>query len=127
MNRIYQGPEKIVLCIDDSHAILEYERRMFEQSGYVVVTVASARRGLRLATLFSFDAVLLDYHMPEMNGHELAHEIRRLRPDNRVVMVSGSEIPEETRRLVDAVVPKEEATRQLLPTVARLCERCSEP
>jgi len=99
---------------------------MFQQSGYMVVTVASARRGLRLATLFSFDAVLLDYHMPEMNGHELAHEIRRLRPDTRVVMVSGSEIPEETRCLVDAVVPKEEANRQLLPTVARLCERFSE-
>jgi len=122
---MYRGPEKIVLCIDDSHAILEYEKRMFEQSGYLVVAVASARRGLRLATLFSFDAVLLDYHMPEMNGHELAHEIRRLRPGTRVVMVSGSEIPEETRRLVDAVVPKEEANRQLLPTVVRLCERCS--
>jgi CheY-like chemotaxis protein len=112
----------MLLCIDDSEAILEYEKRLFEQSGYVVVGVASARQGLRLATQFSFDAILLDYHMPEMNGHEFAYEIRRLRPDTRVVMVSGSEIPEETRQLVDAVVPKEEATRQLLPTVARLCQ-----
>ena len=115
----------MLLCIDDSQAILDYERRVFEESGYVVVTEASARRGLRLATSLSFDAVLLDYSMPEMNGHDLASEIRRIRPDTPVVMVSGSEIPEETRRLVDAVVPKDEASRELLPTVARLCDRVS--
>lgn len=125
MSRVYRGPEKLLLCVDDSQAILDYERRIFEQSGYMVVTEASARRGLRLATLFEFDAVLLDYHMPEMNGHELACEIRRLRPNTPVVMVSGSEIPEETRRLVDAVVPKDAVKRELLPTVTRLCDRLS--
>jgi len=125
MGQAYRGPERMLLCIDDSQAILDYERRVFEESGYVVVTEASARRGLRLATSLSFDAVLLDYSMPEMNGHDLASEIRRIRPDTPVVMVSGSEIPEETRRLVDAVVPKDEASRELLPTVARLCDRVS--
>jgi CheY-like chemotaxis protein len=85
----------------------------------------SARRGLRLATIFSFDAVLLDYHMPEMNGHQVAYEMRRLRPDTPVVMFSGSEIPEETRQLVDAVVPKTEVPNELLPTVTRLCHRSS--
>jgi CheY-like chemotaxis protein len=122
---MYQGTQKMLLCIDDSQAILDYERRIFEQSGYVVVTEASARRGLRLAASFSFDAVLLDYSMPEMNGHEVAYEIRRLRPETPVVMVSGSDIPEETRRLVDAVVPKDDVNRELVPTVARLCERVS--
>jgi len=125
MSRSYRGIEKILLCIDDSQAILDYEKRILERSGYFVVTAVSARRGLRLATSFSFDAVLLDYNMPEMNGHELAREIRRLRPDTAVVMVSGSDIPEETRRLVDAVVPKEEAARELLPAVSRVCERVS--
>jgi CheY-like chemotaxis protein len=85
----------------------------------------SARRGLRLATIFSFDVVLLDYHMPEMNGHQLAYEMRRLSPDTPVVMFSGSKIPEETRQLVDAVVPKAEVPNELLPTVTRLCHRSS--
>jgi CheY-like chemotaxis protein len=125
MSREYQGPQKMLLCIDDSQAILDYERRIFEQSGYVVVTEASARQGLRLATSFGFDAVLLDYRMPEMSGHDLASEIRRLRPKTPVVMVSGSDIPEETRRLVDAVVPKDDVNRELVPTVARLCDRVS--
>jgi CheY-like chemotaxis protein len=115
----------MLLCIDDSRAILEYERSLFETYGYVVVTAASARQGLRLATMSSFDVVLLDYQMPEMNGHQVALEIRRIRPKTLVVMCSGSEIPEETQKLVDAVVPKTEAIRELLPTVTRLCDRLS--
>jgi CheY-like chemotaxis protein len=119
VSQVHQGRQKMLLCIDDSPAILEYEKRIFEQSGYIVVTANSARRGLRLATLFSFDAVLIDYQMPEMNGHELASEIRRLRPETPVIMFSGGDVPNETRQLVDAVVPKSGGHRDLLPTVTR--------
>ena len=125
MSRTYAGQTRMLLCIDDSQAVLDYEKRILERSGYIVVTEASARRGLRLATIFSFDAVLLDYQMPEMNGHQVASEIRRLRPETPVVMFSGSDIPEETRQLVDAVVPKSDAPRELLPTITRLCEQSS--
>jgi len=111
----------MLLCIDYSLAVLECERRIFEPAGYVVVIAASAQRGLSLAAILRFDVVLLDYQMPEMNGHQLVHEIKRLRPETPVVMFSGGEIPEETRQLVDAVVPKTEARRELLPTIARLC------
>ena len=116
----------MLLCIDDSQSILEYERSLFENSGYIVVTAASARQGLRFATMFRFDAVLLDYHMPEMSGHQLAFEMRHVRPETPVVMCSGSEIPEETRKLVAAVVPKTGAVAELLPTVTRICDRLSQ-
>jgi len=125
MSRAYRGPERILLCIDDSQAILEYERSLFEKSGYIVVTATTAQQGLRFATMFRFDAVLLDYRMLGMNGHQLAFEMRHIRPETPVVMFSGSEIPEETRKLVDAVVPKIEAVEELLPTVTRICDRLS--
>jgi len=126
MGRAYQGPSKMLLCVDDNYVILEYERALFERSGYIVVATESAREGLRLATRCNFDAVLLDYHMPEMNGHQLASEIRSIRPETPVILFSGEEmIPEETRELVDAVVPKDRATRELLATVTRLCNRLS--
>ena len=67
------------------------------------------------------DLIISDYRMPEMTGHELALEIRRLRPETRVVIFSSSDIPDETRNLVDAVIPKTDAIRELLPTVTRLC------
>jgi CheY-like chemotaxis protein len=113
----------MLLCVDDSHGVLEYERALFERSGFIVVTAASAREGLRLATMANFNVVLLDYHMPEMTGHQFALEIRRHRPGTAVVIFSGSEVPQETHELVDAVVPKSDAARELLPTVTRLSDR----
>ncbi|MGB9074206.1 MAG: response regulator [Terriglobales bacterium] len=123
MARACRGSRRSLLCIDDSQAILEYEKSLFERSGFNVVTAVSPRLGLRLATMSSFDAVLLDYQMPEMNGRQVALAIRRIRPETLVVMFSGSEIPEETHKLVDALIPKAGAAGELLPTVTRLCNQ----
>jgi DNA-binding response OmpR family regulator len=69
------------------------------------------------------DAVLLDYDLPVIDGHELACEIKRVLPDLIVIMVSGSEVPMQALALADAFVPKLEASRQLLPMIAELCAR----
>ncbi len=37
MTRMYQGSRRLLLCVDDSPAILEYIRRIFEKSGHIVV------------------------------------------------------------------------------------------
>ncbi len=115
----------MLLCIDDNPAILEYERSLFENSGYIVITTTSPRQGLQLATMSRFDVVVLDYHMPEMSGHQVAREIRRTRPDTSLVMVSGSEIPQNTRTLIDAWVPKDAAIGELLAVVDSLFDGSS--
>ena len=87
-----------------------------------VLTAASARQGLRIAAICSVAAVVVDYHMPEMNGHEVATEIKRLNPQTPIVMVSSDDaIPEPALNVVDAFVSKNEASRRLLPVITRIC------
>jgi CheY-like chemotaxis protein len=86
-------PQKLILCIDDDPAILSYEKALLERSGYSVTTAASAEEGLGLVTTCNFDAVLLDYEMPSMNGCDVAFEIKRVRPELAVILLSGSEYP----------------------------------
>ena len=119
----YPPSKRTVLCIDDDQAILRYEKMLLERSGYAVLAAASAQQGLRLVTMCKCDAVLLDYEMPGMNGHEVAVEIKRVRPELSVVLLSGSEVPTQALALVDAFVPKLEASRELLPIIADLCSR----
>jgi CheY-like chemotaxis protein len=123
MAQAYRAPKRTILCIDDNTSILKYEKALLERSGYNVLTTTSAHQGLTLAMLSRIDAVVLDYQLPGMNGHNLAAAIRKCRPQIPMVMFSASEIPEETYRLVDAVVPKADTIQRLLPTVARLCDR----
>ena len=113
---------KIILCIDDDDGMLGYQRALLERHGFAVLTVASARQGLQIASACGIAVVIVDYHMPEMNGHELATEIKRLRPQISIVMVSGDDkIPEQALKVVDAFVPKNEAPNRLLPLIARMC------
>jgi CheY-like chemotaxis protein len=108
---------KVILCIDDDPAILRYQRAVLERNGYAVVTVASSREGLGLALRGGFDAVIVDYKMPGLDGHQVASEIRRARPDIPVIMFSGSDVPAAVLDVVSAFVPKLSVDR-FLPVVA---------
>lgn len=88
-----------------------------------MVATASPQQGLTLAMRLPIDAVVLDYHMPGMNGHNVAAAIKKCRPEILIVMFSASEIPEETSNLVDAVVLKTDAIGQLVPTVRQLLQQ----
>jgi CheY-like chemotaxis protein len=113
--------KRTILCVDDDEAVLRYEKALLERSGYTVLTASSAQQGLRLATMCKCDAVLLDYEMPGMNGHQVASEIKRVRPELMVILLSGSDVPTHALASVDAFVPKLEASRQLLPLIAEFC------
>ena len=123
MNSTYSPSKRTILCIDDDDAILFYEKALLESSGYAVITAASAQQGLRLVSMCKCDAVLLDYEMPGMNGHELAKEIKRVRPELMIVLFSGGNVPTYTLPLVDAYLPKLEASRLLLTTIAAVCSK----
>jgi len=114
---------KTILCIDDDMSILRYEKALLERSGYEVLTASSAQQGLQLASTCQCDAVLLDYEMYGMNGHEVASEIKLAKPELVVILLSGCQIPMHSLALVDAFVPKLEASQQLLPIIADLCNR----
>jgi CheY-like chemotaxis protein len=117
-----QPPPKTILCIDDDDGILGYQRALLERRGYAVLTAASARHGLQIAAVCAIAAVIVDYHMPEMNGHEVATEIKRLKPQVPIVMVSSDdEIPEHALKVVDAFVSKNDAHSRLLPVITRMC------
>jgi CheY-like chemotaxis protein len=119
----YPGSKRLILCIADDQAILRYEQALLERSGYAVLTAMSAEQALRLVTMCECDAVLLDYEMPVISGYEVASQIKNVNPDLIIILLSSSEVPTHALVLVDAVVPKLDASQQLLPVIAELCAR----
>ena len=116
----------VLLCIDDNEDVLECEKSFLESFGYSVLTAASGGKGLELASKHSVDVVILDYFMPEMNGQEVAIEMRRLKPLAPIILLTGAvDIPEQTLNLVDALIAKDRLASQLLPAIAQLqgCDR----
>ncbi len=111
----------LLLCIDDNEDVLECEKSFLESFGYTVLTAASGGEGLELAAMHSVDVVILDYFMPEMNGQEVAIEMRRLRPQAPIILLTGAvDVPEQALQQVDAFISKDRLASQLLPAIAQL-------
>src|SRR5579863_8982530 len=90
-------PSGVVLCIDDNQDVLECERAFLETFGYTVLTASSGGRGLELASMHPVDVVILDYFMLEMDGGEVAMEIRRRMPNAPIILLTeGPFVPEQT-------------------------------
>jgi len=80
-----------ILVVEDEDALREVTRRILTRNGYHVAVAASGPEALKLAEHSSehFDLLLSDVIMPHMLGSELAVRIRELRPEIRVLYMSG--------------------------------------
>jgi nitrogen-specific signal transduction histidine kinase/CheY-like chemotaxis protein len=80
-----------VLVVDDVETMRSTVARMMRVIGLDPVLVADGREAVEVfrAQPERFDLVLLDLTMPHMDGEQAYTELRRLRPDARVVLMSG--------------------------------------
>ena len=112
-----------ILVVDDEDAVREIARAALEFGGYRVVEARDGAEGVETfqALAGEIGLVLLDLTMPRMSGEEACAEIRRLRPDIPVVLSSGYNEVEATRRLVGrratGFVQKPYTVEELLRTV----------
>ncbi|HEX8257902.1 MAG TPA: response regulator [Allosphingosinicella sp.] len=79
---------KILLAEDDESMRL-YLARALERVGYKVTTVDRGTAALPLLEAESFDLLLTDIVMPEMDGIELAQRAAVIAPEMRVMFITG--------------------------------------
>ena len=86
-----QGNEPVVLLVEDERLVSQSIARLLDQLGYTVIVAESPGEALGHCreTDATIDLLLTDYTMPGMNGMELATRVRALRPQCRVVVMSG--------------------------------------
>ncbi|MFD1611806.1 ATP-binding protein [Sphingomonas tabacisoli] len=78
------------LLVDDEPLVRMSVAAMLDSLGYTVTEAESAPEALRLIeSAKDFDVIVTDHLMPGMTGTELAAEVKRGRPDQRVVIISG--------------------------------------
>lgn len=83
---------KVIAVVDDDPRILESLQDLLESAGYDVQLHSSAS-SLLASGLSNIDCVITDIGMPAMDGFELRDQVRQLRPELRVFMLSGRRDP----------------------------------
>lgn len=114
-----------ILCIDDEEPALLLRRRVLEKAGYRVFTTLTGKEGIEIFRFQSIDAVILDYWMADLDGLDVAAELKKLNPKTPVIMLSGyTSILDEGLGRVDLWLRKGEGDpNQLLLAVAELLSR----
>lgn len=115
----------MVLCVEDEDEQLALRKMLFESAGFEFQGARSGKQALELFMNSEIRAVVLDYWMSGMNGLALAAEMKKLRPDVPVIMLSGfTALPGEGVGTVDAWLQKARVEpEELLQQVRELIER----
>ncbi|MDQ3298924.1 MAG: ATP-binding protein [Myxococcota bacterium] len=80
-----------ILVVDDDDTIRRVTERVLRRAGLEVLVAASGPDALALAASYesSIDVLLTDLVMPGMSGRDLARELSTVRPDTKVLFMSG--------------------------------------
>jgi two-component system chemotaxis response regulator CheY len=122
-----QVPRKIALVIDDSRIVRLILRQKLEALGFEVVEASDGRKGLEiLEQMERVDLVLVDQHMPDMDGLTFLQAVRTAGCHDgvRLVMVTGQDgsAQEEAARRAgaDDFLVKSSDQEALLATLQKL-------
>jgi CheY-like chemotaxis protein len=84
------GSGQAVLVVEDEEAVRESTRRILAANGYSVLTAGCGAEALELCREgVGIDLLLTDVVMPGMSGRALAASIGEMKPDLRVLYMSG--------------------------------------
>ena len=111
-----------ILCIDDEMSILKIRKQVLELQGFDVLIAGDGPTGLGIASRNPIDLVILDYKMPEMDGEQVATQLRAEHPHIPILLLSGwrGMIPESLLSMVDSFMEKGGSPALLINEVQRL-------
>ena len=116
-----------VLVIDDEHLMRKLVRGILVKEGYSVATASGPAEALHKLANFSFDIVVTDLCMPEVDSFSFLTDLKRLHPDTSVIVMTGfgdARTADAVRqRGADEYITKPFNEREIQVIVERVCWR----
>jgi PAS domain S-box-containing protein len=122
-----RSAKETLLVVDDDHAVRKTMKRILESTGYQVLEASTGENALRILAAHgdAIDLLVTDLRMPKMDGRELTRRARELRPDLRVLVVSG--MVDEGPLPSEGVLAKPFSPGSLLKRVEQLLDESGPP
>ena len=114
--------------VDDEPSIIKMQKQNLERLGYTVATRSSSMEALEAFRTApgSFDLIITDMTMPNMNGDELALSVKEIRPDIPVILCTGfsEKVNVKTAKdmLIDGFLMKPVDKEKLAKTVRKVLD-----
>lgn len=93
--------KRVILVIEDEHAISNFICRALSASDYKPIPAASGKEGLSLFFSHSPDLVLLDLGLPDIDGLEVLSQLRGLPQEVPIIIISARDRESEKVKALD--------------------------
>jgi CheY-like chemotaxis protein len=110
----------LILCIDDADIALRVRKLLLGHEGYNVLTASSGEGGLELFKQNPIELVIADHFLSGKTGIEIAREMKELRPEVPILIMSAAIDKPEGMEFADGFLAKGESPDVLLDTIAEL-------
>jgi CheY-like chemotaxis protein len=110
----------LILCIDDADIALRVRKLLLGHEGYNVLTASSGEDGLELFRQNPIELVIADHFLSGKTGIEIAREMKELRPEVPILIMSAAIDKPEGLEFADGFLAKGESPDVLLDTIAEL-------
>ena len=91
-----------VLLVDDEIDFLEVMSQRMKARGLEITTAESAEQAISIIEKKSFDAVVMDFQMPGMNGMEALKIIKKNKPEMQIMLLTAYATIEKTVEVIKA-------------------------
>ncbi len=96
-----KGVSRMVLLVDDNARGRFAMRRVLQGEGFSVAEAATAREAWACLNSQTFEAMVLDYRLPDKNGDELLEQVRASFPTLKVFVWSGDLTAQRRAMLIE--------------------------
>lgn len=113
-----------VFVVDDHHDVADGLADVIRMHGHEVVVANNGEQAIRIFKEQDFDIAFMDVMMPGMNGVESFLEIRKIKPDAKVIMMTGYSVPQLLSHAIEngayGVLQKPVTVDQVMESLARV-------
>ena len=98
----YDFAGKHILLVEDHDTIREIARIQLSKTGAMVTEAKDGLEGLNTASARSFDLIITDLYMPEMEGDEMVRLLRGAEDQTPIVGITAATVTDDAVRFVQA-------------------------
>jgi len=99
---VSESQSKNLLIVDDDPRIRGLLTEALSSLGYLASQASNGREALDMLEEQSFDCVVTDIRMPEVDGLALLHRLKSVHPELPVVMITGFAVPQDKAEAVES-------------------------
>ena len=80
---------RILVVDDDELVVTSFQKSLSQYDNFIIDKTTNGNQALKLVNLNDYDLVITDIVMPEMDGIQLLRQIKKLKPDTEVILITA--------------------------------------